>query len=174
MNCIARLRRERKISQKELGSLIGVAQNTVCNWEKGNREPDNESLRRMSEYFGVSVDYILGLSDESKELPPKTPKTRKKGVRIPVYGDTAAGVPILAIEDFDSDDPDDWEEITEDITVESTELVPETEATVPVPEETGSDTIYVEAGKGCFSFVSFSVLAVVLGAIALIARKGKR
>jgi len=66
------------------------------------------------------------------------------------------------------------EEITEDITVESTELVPETEATVPVPEETGSDTIYVEAGKGCFSFVSFSVLAVVLGAIALIARKGKR
>jgi len=115
MNCIARLRRERKISQKELGSLIGVAQNTVCNWEKGNREPDNESLRRMSEYFGVSVDYILGLSDESKELPPKTPKTRKKGVRIPVYGDTAAGVPILAIEDFDSDDPDDWEEITEDM-----------------------------------------------------------
>lgn len=110
MNRISQIRKHNKISQKEFGAMIGVAQNTVCNWEKGNREPDNESLKRMSEIFGVTVDYLLGREVPDQESPP-----RKKGVRIPVYGDVAAGVPILAIENYDSDDPDDWEEITEEM-----------------------------------------------------------
>ena len=40
LNRIAALRKERDLSQKELGAIIGVAQNTVCNWENGKREPD--------------------------------------------------------------------------------------------------------------------------------------
>ena len=68
MNNIAILRKQFGLSQKEFGKKIGVAQNTVCNWEKGNREPDNESLRKMSELFNVSIDYILGHEDQ-KEKP---------------------------------------------------------------------------------------------------------
>lgn len=68
MNNIAILRKQFGLSQKEFGKKVGVAQNTVCNWEKGNREPDNESLRKMSELFNVSIDYIL-CREEKKEEP---------------------------------------------------------------------------------------------------------
>lgn len=62
MNRLAELRKEKSISQAELGKILGVAQNTLCNWEKGNREIDNLSLIRISDFFNVSVDYVLGKS----------------------------------------------------------------------------------------------------------------
>lgn len=55
----------------------------------------------MSEYFEVSIDYILGSDDAT---------TKRKGVKIPVLGVIAAGVPIEAVEDII-----DYEEITEEL-----------------------------------------------------------
>lgn len=60
MNRIAILRKERKLSQKELGAIIGVAQNTICNWENGKRDPDYDSLKKMAFFFNCSTDYLLG------------------------------------------------------------------------------------------------------------------
>lgn len=60
MNRIASLRKERNLTQKEFGAIIGVAQNTICNWENGKREPDYESLKKMAFFFGCSTDYLLG------------------------------------------------------------------------------------------------------------------
>ena len=57
---IKELRNKNKISQKDFAKIIGAAPNTVCNWENGNREPDNDTLIKISEYFGVTVDYLLG------------------------------------------------------------------------------------------------------------------
>lgn len=68
LNRIAALRKERDLSQKELGAIIGVAQNTVCNWENGKREPDFGSLKKMSSFFEHSIDYILGI-DATREPP---------------------------------------------------------------------------------------------------------
>lgn len=68
MNNIAMLRKEHKLNQKELGVIIGVAQNTICNWENGKREPDFLSLEKMASYFHCSVDYLLGRT-EQKEQP---------------------------------------------------------------------------------------------------------
>lgn len=67
MSRIAELRKRQKLNQKQLGSIIGVAQNTISNWETGKREPDHESLKKMADFFGVSVDCLLG-RDEKK--PP--------------------------------------------------------------------------------------------------------
>ncbi len=63
MNRIAVMRKKHNLSQKELGSIIGVAQNTICNWEKGNREPDYKSLKKMAFYFNCSTDYLLGRTE---------------------------------------------------------------------------------------------------------------
>lgn len=60
MNRIAQLRKTKNLSQKELSHILCVAQNTVCNWEKGNREPDIESLQKLARLFGVSIDYLIG------------------------------------------------------------------------------------------------------------------
>ena len=62
MNRIAELRKKKGISQ-----IVGAAQNTVCNWENGSRQPDNATLIKMASYFEVSTDYLLGLSDDENE-----------------------------------------------------------------------------------------------------------
>ncbi len=87
MNRIAELRKQKDISQSKLGEIIGAAQNTICNWETGKRQPDNESLIKMADLFGVSIDYILGRDND--EMPEEivilnraakkmTPEQRKK------------------------------------------------------------------------------------------------
>lgn len=64
MNRIAALRKLQKLSQKDFGSIIGVAQNTISNWENGNREPDFDTALRIADYFNVTVDYLLGRDEE--------------------------------------------------------------------------------------------------------------
>ncbi len=102
------LRKAKGVLQKDVAAYLGINRTTYVKYETGVSEPDNETLKKLADYYSVSLDYLLGRSEKKEP-------SRRKGVRIPVYGDTAAGVPILAIEDFDSDDPDDWEEITEDM-----------------------------------------------------------
>lgn len=65
-----RLRELRKhcgITMKELGNEIGVAESTVSQYETGKRQPDYETLLKLSEYFGVSVDYLLGKENAPAE-----------------------------------------------------------------------------------------------------------
>ena len=58
-NRIKELRNERKVTQAILAKHLGVAQNTVSNWENGNRLVDTENLQKIADYFGVTTDYIL-------------------------------------------------------------------------------------------------------------------
>lgn len=59
MNRISNLRKQANLSQNDLGKIIGVAQNTLSQWENGLREPDFDSVIKISEYFNVSTDYLL-------------------------------------------------------------------------------------------------------------------
>lgn len=115
MNRVKELRTEHKISQQKLASILNVHQTAISQWETGRTSPDISIATEMAKLFDVSLEYLLGIEEETSEATIPSKPARRKGIRIPVYGDTAAGVPILAIEDFDSDDPDDWEEITEDM-----------------------------------------------------------
>lgn len=69
MNRIRELRKSRKITMKQLGEAIGLAESTISHYETGKRQPDNEALLKLGEFFGVPVGYILGA--ESRE-PPRT------------------------------------------------------------------------------------------------------
>lgn len=59
-NRIRELRKQRGITMKELGKVVGVAESTISHYETGKRQPDNHTLLALAEYFGVSVDYLLG------------------------------------------------------------------------------------------------------------------
>lgn len=53
--------RERKgISQARLADELGIRQSTVGMWESGKNKPHPDMLVKLSKYFGVSVDYLLG------------------------------------------------------------------------------------------------------------------
>lgn len=82
---------------KELGMEIGVAESTVSQYETGKRQPDYETLLKLSEYFGVSVDYLLG-RESVTDSPPAPSRPGSKW--IPVLGKVAAGTPIEAVEDI--------------------------------------------------------------------------
>lgn len=78
LNRLKTLRNSLNITQKELASFLGINQNTYSYWENGKVKIDSDSLSKLSNYFGVSVDYILGISDEKKEDSVKTPSSENK------------------------------------------------------------------------------------------------
>ena len=71
---IKQLRKKKGISQSELAALIGVKNNTVSTWERGTRKPDFEALDLLSDYFEVSLEYILGNSDKEEARVKPTQK----------------------------------------------------------------------------------------------------
>ena len=60
MNRIRELRKQEKMTQKELANHLQIADSTLSYWEMGKYEPDNDSLRKLSKFFLVPIDYILG------------------------------------------------------------------------------------------------------------------
>lgn len=52
-----------KISQYSLAKKLGISQSTICNWLNGKKEPSIESLWKLSDFFDVSIDYLVGKSD---------------------------------------------------------------------------------------------------------------
>lgn len=51
------------MSQAELAEKLGVSQQTISKYERGTREPDNETLVKLAEIFNCSIDYLLGKTD---------------------------------------------------------------------------------------------------------------
>lgn len=54
------LRKENKMSQNDLGKLLGVSKVSISGYEKGTRIPSLEILNGILDIFGVSADYLLG------------------------------------------------------------------------------------------------------------------
>lgn len=66
-NMISSLRKQRKMSQSELGERLGIGVSSISMWEAEKREPSLEHLMAMADMFGVSSDFILyGKSDDRK------------------------------------------------------------------------------------------------------------
>ncbi|MBQ8374218.1 MAG: helix-turn-helix transcriptional regulator [Clostridia bacterium] len=57
------LRTERTISQKQLGEIVGMSKMAISHWESGHSEPSIAQLILLSNYFEVSVDYLVGKTD---------------------------------------------------------------------------------------------------------------
>ena len=56
---LATLRKKQGLTQEELAARLGVTTSAVGNWEAGLRRPRYESLRRLAEVLGVSIDDLL-------------------------------------------------------------------------------------------------------------------
>ena len=57
------LRKEKKITQRELAEETGISINSLKNYECARRVPDKYNLHLLSDYFRVDKEYILGSSD---------------------------------------------------------------------------------------------------------------
>lgn len=61
------LRKNKNVSQEEIGDFFGVAKQTISNWENNITEPTMETIKKMAEYFKVTTDYLLGFNQEDKD-----------------------------------------------------------------------------------------------------------
>ena len=59
-NRIKELRKQARLSQQTLADQIGVFRNTISNWEIGYSQISLENAKKVAEYFGVTIEYLLG------------------------------------------------------------------------------------------------------------------
>jgi len=103
---IKQLREANSLTQEELAKRLETSKQTIYKYE--NQIITNipsDKIEILAKIFKVSPIYLMGWDETNEESPPK-----KKGIKIPVLGRVAAGVPIEMIEDVL-----DYEEITEDM-----------------------------------------------------------
>lgn len=94
---IRALREQSQLSQKEFAAKMNIANNTLSMYENDLRVPNDTIKSKIADYFGVTIDYLLGRAPI---------ETGGDIVQIPVLGSIPAGIPLEAIEDIV-----DWEEI---------------------------------------------------------------
>lgn len=62
------LRKEKGITQKQLADMLKVGRPTIAGYETKGKEPDFDTVVLLADYFGVTVDYMLG-RDETRKKP---------------------------------------------------------------------------------------------------------
>lgn len=66
MKRLRELRKKENLTLDELGAAIGISRQVLSRYERGEREADYETLKALSKHFCVSIDYLLGNSDEQE------------------------------------------------------------------------------------------------------------
>lgn len=80
---------------KEMGTKLSSA--SISRWKSG-AVPRRANVKAIADYFGVSVEYLLGEAEPESDHP--------RAYRVPVLGRVAAGLPLYAVEEIL-----DWEEL---------------------------------------------------------------
>ena len=126
-----------------VGRELGLSSATTSQWKRRGSVPSARILAMLADYFGVSSDELIGAAplspapaDRAEKEDPDDPAdfspgsllppaagtaprgsrvTRGMGRKIGVLSSVGAGIPIEAVDVFDQDDPEAWEEITADL-----------------------------------------------------------
>jgi len=67
-NRLKLLRLEHNLNGIELGKKFNFSKSTISSWENETREPSQDVLKQLAEYFDVSIDYMIGVSDTRNPL----------------------------------------------------------------------------------------------------------
>lgn len=62
------IRNQKKVTQKEAADALGISPNTYKNYEQGMREPNNEMLCKLADYFSTTTDYLLGRAPQTDPI----------------------------------------------------------------------------------------------------------
>ena len=57
------LRKDNNISQKKLSSYLNFGYTAIANYESGRNQPSLDTVKKIAQFFGVTVDYLIGASD---------------------------------------------------------------------------------------------------------------
>lgn len=88
---LKQLRRDQKLTQGDLAQRFGVTQQAIAKWEAGRALPAPETISRIAEFFGVTADFLLGLSERLLPLGPAS--------NVKIVGAVKAGYNAFALEE---------------------------------------------------------------------------
>ena len=103
MERLKQVRVSRGLSMRECSRLLNLPYTTYVNYEKGFREPNSEILILLANFFGVTIDYLIGRSDNPIAPAADNIIPMPKMKTVPLLGTIACGEPILAAENLEGD-----------------------------------------------------------------------
>ncbi|MGG3924938.1 helix-turn-helix transcriptional regulator [Metabacillus fastidiosus] len=92
-NRIAELRKLKGLSQYELADRLGFSRGKLSNYEQGSRQPDYETLKKIADYFDVSLDFLItgqkdtavkNASEDELHLSPEELKILEEIKKYPI------------------------------------------------------------------------------------------
>ena len=99
MSRLKELRKQHALSQTDFANILGIGQSTLSGWETGKFQIDDDSKKKIADYFDVSIDYLMGYSDIA-QLPGYM-GTVSENKKIPIIGSVKCGTNGLAFEYLD-------------------------------------------------------------------------
>ena len=175
-----------------LESTLGFARGSLSKID--NHKPSAEKLQKIADYFGIRVDWLQGTSEYKTDdelflsysennlaITDAIPLIQygadwedkiKKGSLIPIRGFSRAGIPNLAIEDINYDDPSEWEEIDTKLAKTGTFLALRIKGDSMQPEFNENDIVIVRSQSDANN--GDIVIAKVNGADACCKKRFKR
>ena len=94
---------EKGVTPSRVALEIGISKVAVSNWKSSRNNPTASNLLKIADYFGVSVDYLRG-ETEDKKIP--TPNITSDYTAFPVIGEVAAGYDSIGVEDWEGETVD--------------------------------------------------------------------
>src|SRR5690606_23263991 len=88
---LAQLRKEKGYSMQEMANKLGIAKSTYAGYESNYREPSLDMVKKMSRIFDVSVDYLLGITNETINLYEEFRRIKES---IPTWGENAGQIAL--------------------------------------------------------------------------------
>jgi transcriptional regulator with XRE-family HTH domain len=81
------LREQKDLSQEALGKIFHLTQSIIAHYEAGRKQPSQQTLRKFADFFNVSVDYLLGRTDDpipsrNEKMPPDIRKIARAGQKM--------------------------------------------------------------------------------------------
>ncbi|CAI3242177.1 putative transcriptional regulator [Clostridium neonatale] len=75
------LREEKNITQSAMAKSLNISPSTIGMWEQNRRSPDGDSLKMLSDFFDVTIDFLLGKTEYRKFNPEKLTDRDKKDIQ---------------------------------------------------------------------------------------------
>lgn len=113
----ARLLKEQGVKTSDVAKATGIASSMFSDWKKGRYHPKHDKMLLIASYFGVSVEYLEGITEERNPRKPQWQNAdeleaemddRPDSVWIPVLGRIAAGFPNVINEETLGFEPIDY------------------------------------------------------------------
>ncbi|KSU63671.1 hypothetical protein AS034_05335 [[Bacillus] enclensis] len=97
-----------KTTQEEVAGRIGISRARYSHYENGRSEPDTETLNKLADYYDVSVDYLLGRTDDPNET------LNNKGSNSSSLDEINNLVKEYGIEQFGFFDIEKWKDLSQE------------------------------------------------------------